>query len=366
MTVRRPPAQAALAALSLSHPNPCPPALPPPGWSSTNRSASGELQPDPLRFPSGIPALVQYLGQRGLALGLYLCSGRTTCKYGRPGSEGHYSLDARTLTGWGVQWLKADNCSPPPGSSRDYFSNFSAAVNATGVPTVFHSCQWGLDDVVSWGPSVTQVYRVRPDHLPFWTFNLPGAYPPGGQGTGDIIEGFADPAVLSGLAPYAYPDPDVMHTGLFQTPAETATEFSFWALWGAPMLMATDPRNMSEFKRSVVLNEDVLGVQRDAARARARRVRADNATGAQLWYRDLAGAPQAAAAVLLYNANDWAAQNLSVAWAELGGAWAAPGAACDVYDLWQHRQVAAAQAGGLQAAEVPPHGVAMWRLTLAA
>jgi hypothetical protein len=47
------------------------------------------------------------------------------------------------------------------------------------------------------------VYRVRPDHLPFWTFNLPGAYPPGGQGTGDIIEGFADPAVLSGLAPYA-------------------------------------------------------------------------------------------------------------------------------------------------------------------
>ena len=309
---------------------------------------------------------MQYLGQRGLALGLYLCSGRTTCKYGRPGSEGHYSVDARTLTGWGVQWLKADNCSPPPGSSRNYFSNFSAAVNATGVPTVFHSCQWGLDDVVSWGPSVTQVYRVRPDHLPFWTFNLPGAYPPGGQGTGDIIEGFADPAVLSGLAPYAYPDPDVMHTGLFQTPAETATEFSFWALWGAPMLMATDPRNMSEFKRSVVLNEDVLGVQRDAARARARRVRADNATGAQLWYRDLAGAPQAAAVVLLYNANDWAAQNLSVAWAELGGAWAAPGAACDVYDLWQHRQVAAAQAGGLQAAEVPPHGVAMWRLTLAA
>jgi hypothetical protein len=144
-----------------------------------------------------------------------------------------------------------------------------------------------------------------------------------------------------------------MHTGLFQTPAETVTEFSFWALWGAPMLMATDPRNMSDFKRSVVLNEDVLGVQRDAARARARRVRADNATGAQLWYRDLAGAPQAAA-VLLYNANDWAAQNLSVAWAELGGAWAAPGAAVAVYDLWQHKQVAAAQAGGLQAAEVPP------------
>ena len=172
----------------------------------------------------------------------------------------------------------------------------------------------------------------------------------------------ADPAVLSGLAPYAYPDPDVMHTGLFQTPAETVTEFSFWSLWGAPLLMATDPRNMSDFKRSVVLNADVLGVQRDALSARAVRLRADNATGAQLWYRDLAGAE---AVALLYNGNDWAAQNLSVSWAELGGAWAGAGAGgVDVYDVWQHAVVARAQAGGMQATGVPPHGVAMWRLSL--
>jgi hypothetical protein len=127
--------------------------------------------------------------------------------------------------------------------------------------------------------------------------------------------------------------------------------------------MATDPRNMSDFKRSVVLNEDVLRIQRDAARARAVRLRADNSTGAQLWYRDLAGG---AGVVVLYNANDWAAQSLDVAWAELGGAWARAGARVDVYDVWAHKQVAAAQAGGLQAAGVPPHGVAMWRLALAA
>ena len=330
-------------------------------WSAVNRSASGELQPDPARFPSGIPSLVSYLGARGLALGLYVCAGSKTCKYNRPGSYGHYLKDATTLTGWGVQWIKADNCAAPPGPSRDYFANFSRAVNATGVPIVFHSCQWGLDNVVSWGPGVTQVYRVRPDHLPFWSFDLPGAYPPGGQGTGDIINGMADPAVLAGLAPFSFPDPDVMHTGLFQTEAETVTEFSFWALWGAPLLMATDPRNMSAFKSSVILNEDLLAVQRDPSFSRARRIRASNATGAQLWYKDLHG-PPASAVVILYNARDFEAQDLSVAWAELGGAWA--GAAVDVYDMWTHSTIFTAQVDGARALAVPPHGVAVWRLAL--
>jgi len=70
-------------------------------WSATNRSATGELQPDPARFPSGIPALVSYLQPRGLGLGLYTCAGTKTCKYGRPGSFGHYRRDADTLIGWG-------------------------------------------------------------------------------------------------------------------------------------------------------------------------------------------------------------------------------------------------------------------------
>jgi alpha-galactosidase len=330
-------------------------------WSSTNRSAAGELQPDPLRFPSGIPALVSYLSARGLYLGLYTCAGSKTCKYNRPGSWGHYGRDARTLTGWGAKWIKADNCAAPPGPARDYFSNFSAAVNATGVPVVFQSCEWGLDDVAQWGPSVTQVYRVRPDHLPFWWFHLPNAYPPGGQGTGDIIEGMSDPAVLQGLGPFSFPDPDVLHTGLFQTEAETVTEFSFWALWGAPLLMATDPRNMTAFKRGVVLNEDVLAVQRDPVYAVARRVRASNATGAQLWVRPLAAANTAV--VILYNAGDWQPADLEVSWGELGLAWLTPSTLVTAFDLWTKTQPVTQQASGAVARGVPPHGVAFWRLT---
>ena len=134
-------------------------------WSSTNRTLSpteGTLQPDPARFPSGIPALVSYLSARNLSLGLYTCAGTKTCKYNRPGSSGHYAEDALTMAQWGVKWIKADNCASPGGAPRDYFKNFSDAINATGTPMVFHSCEWGLDDVVEWGPSVTQVCAYLP------------------------------------------------------------------------------------------------------------------------------------------------------------------------------------------------------------
>jgi len=267
------------------------------------------------------------------------------------------------MSKWGVRWIKADNCSPPPGSARDYFSSFSRAVNSTGVPIVFHSCEWGLDDVAAWGPNVTQVYRVRPDHLPFWWFNLPGAYPPGGQGTGDIIEGMADPAVLAGQGPYSWPDPDVLHTGLFQTEAESQTEFSFWSLWGAPLLLATDPRNMSDFKRSVVLNEEALDVQRgDAIFGRgARRVRGDNSTGVQVWVKTLGeGGP---AVIILYNSGDWLPVDISIDWEELGGGWPT-NVSLNGRDLWMHADIFTAQKSGAKATGIPVHGVRMWKLSV--
>lgn len=40
-------------------------------WASHNRTSDGQLQPDPERFPSGIPALANYIHSKGLKLGIY-------------------------------------------------------------------------------------------------------------------------------------------------------------------------------------------------------------------------------------------------------------------------------------------------------
>ena len=57
------------------------------------RSAEGKLQPDPARFPSGIPALAEYVHKLGLKFGIYEDYGNFTCG-GYPGVLGHMQVSA--------------------------------------------------------------------------------------------------------------------------------------------------------------------------------------------------------------------------------------------------------------------------------
>lgn len=330
-------------------------------WAATTRDAKGNLQPDPTRFPSGIPSLVQYVEERGLLLGLYTCAGNTTCKYGRPGSEGHYAQDAAWFAAQGVKWVKADNCNVHTGTQPHvYYSQFGAALNSTGTAMVFHTCEWGEDSVWEWGPSVAQVYRINTDHLPFWRWDTGN----GGQGVADIIEVMANPAISGSTRPYAYADPDFLMTGLAPlTNTESETEFALWALFSGPMLIATDIRNMSAWKAGVVGNKDILAVNQDPAVLPCKRVRNDT-DGGQVWMKPLGNGDIAAVA---YNSGDGpTALNISVTWAELG--WA-PSTTARVYDLWAHAPLPGSPGGnglftgGAEAVGVLPHGNAMWRLT---
>lgn len=139
-------------------------------WSATTRDAKGNLQPDPARFPSGIPALVEYVQSKGFQLGLYTCAGNTTCKYGRPGSYGYYQQDANQMAAWGVEYVKADNCAHPDENSQIYYTQFSQALNHSSKPIWFSTCQWGNDNVWTWGGSIAQSFRIGPDHLPVWSW----------------------------------------------------------------------------------------------------------------------------------------------------------------------------------------------------
>lgn len=241
------------------------------------------------------------------------------------------------------------------GDSRTVFSNFSAYLNATGVPIAFSTCQWGEEAVWTWAPAISQFFRINQDHLPFWTFNLTN----GGQGTREIIEVMANPAVGGSTGPFAFADPDFLMTGIAtMTERESETEFAFWALFAGPMIVATDVRNMSSWKRSVLLNTDILAVSQDTLVSPGFRVRGAEG-GPQVWARPLANGDFA---VILYNGADAAAPvDIAMQWRELG--WDA-GVTAAVRDLWTHENVPGSPfVGGATAAGVPPHGHAMWRLS---
>lgn len=74
------------------------------------RDSLGFITADPVKFPSGIKALSDYVHSKGLKLGIYSDAGRTTCG-GRPGSFGHEYQDVTiTYARWGIDYLKYDWC----------------------------------------------------------------------------------------------------------------------------------------------------------------------------------------------------------------------------------------------------------------
>lgn len=92
-------------------------------WGATdlegNREHNGAYTWSPSRFPSGIPALVDWLHARGFLFGLYTASGNATCSSGGrkgyvPGScqsddpnateaDCEFDQDAATFASWGVE-----------------------------------------------------------------------------------------------------------------------------------------------------------------------------------------------------------------------------------------------------------------------
>ena len=150
-----------------------------------------------------------------------------------------------------------------------------------GRPILFSLCEWGESDVVDWGSQVAQMYRVQvllmtiivvvklfnnvsqQDHLPFWHFpplSLGTGY---GGGTVDIIEYMAYLKPSQYNRPYGWmvcplrvhacichshfpKDPDFLETLFYPTMnfVDSRTEYTFWSLWSAPLIIATDLRNL--------------------------------------------------------------------------------------------------------------------------
>jgi len=79
------------------------------GWSTPNRTANGTITWNATLFPSGFPAMGEYIHGLGLGFGVYSDSGIQMCMVGLPNQTGslyHEQIDADTFSGWGADLLK--------------------------------------------------------------------------------------------------------------------------------------------------------------------------------------------------------------------------------------------------------------------
>ncbi len=230
------------------------------GWMAMERdSLTGNLVPDPKKFPNGMKVLVDYVHSKGLKFGLYNCAGTKTCA-GYPGTRGYEYQDARYYASLGIDYLKFDWCNTDGINAKEAYTTMSKALKAAGHPIVFSLCEWGTNKPWLWAENVGELWRTTGDiSAIFDGFLDHGTWKQ--QGVMPIVD------LQIGLRKYAGPghwnDPDMLEVGNGMTVNEDRTHFSMWCMLAAPLIAGNDLRKMSAETETILINKEVIAVNQD-------------------------------------------------------------------------------------------------------
>ncbi|EGF89303.1 alpha-galactosidase [Asticcacaulis biprosthecium C19] len=311
----------------------------------TERAADGTIQADPVKFPSGIKALADYVHSKGLKFGLYSDAGVKTCG-GRPGSAGYEFQDARTYAGWGVDYLKYDWCYTGTRNAEAAYTLMAKALRASGRDILLSICEWGDNKPRDWAAKAGHQWRTTGDIRDSW----------------DVDEGYShsftwildrQADLWKDSGPNQWNDPDMLEVGNGgMTTTEYKAHFSLWAMLAAPLIAGNDLSAMDRETHDILTNKDVIAVDQDPLGQQGRKLVDDG--DFEVWVRPLAGGDRA---VVLFNRSA-AAKVMSVDWETLQ---MPAEMKATVKDLWT-KQVTK-KVKGRYSAEVPSHGAVMVRIT---
>lgn len=232
------------------------------------RDASGNIQPDPKRFPSGMKALADYVHARGLKLGIYSDAGNKTCG-GYPGSRGHEYQDALVYAGWGIDYIKYDWCDTKGMNAESAYTTMRDAIDATGRPMLFSICEWGNNKPWEWAPAIGHSWRTTGDIYPCWDCDV-GHGSWSSFGVVRILDKQQDLRQYAG--PGHWNDMDMLEVGNGMTESEDRAHFSLWAMMASPLITGNDLRNMPASTLKILTNKDVIALDQDPAGIEALRM----------------------------------------------------------------------------------------------
>jgi alpha-galactosidase len=309
-------------------------------WMAPTRDASGRLQADPVRFPSGIKALADYVHARGFKFGLYSSAGTHTCM-GRPASVGREVLDAQTFAGWGVDFLKYDNCHHSGIAAQVRYRAMGDALAATGRDIVYAICDWGENAPwTGWADDAGgHMWRTTGDIVDRWhwmIYHLESQVP-----------------FIFSSRPGGWNDPDMLMIGNGgMTAAEYRVQVSLWAMLNAPLIVSADVRTLGAENRDTLINPHLIAVNQDWSGGQGRRV--INYSGVrQVWTKRMSDGSVVAAFINLEDRS--AVISATVTDLGLGGS-----SGHTAVDLWTHATISG---GPTIAATVPPHDVVVQRVS---
>ncbi|KAJ1547731.1 hypothetical protein HK405_005071 [Cladochytrium tenue] len=329
-------------------------------WMNSSRDpVTGEIQPNATRFPSGIPALAEYVHERGLRLGLSAAIGGTTCDPAGAGPSSWRSeyLDAETFADWGIDHLKYETCIDQVTSSwhatAERYGTMQQALNETGRPIYFAMANYGLSKSWEFAGVLANSYRTTfngCDKLTGWWCSVMG-----------VLDLSVDAARFA--APGGFSDLDILHVGNGgMSDSEYMLQFSAWAALKSPLILSADIRSLTDSDREIITNPDVLEINQDPLGASALYVAYILDSRIDVLVGPLANGDRV---MLLVNRHDKRSTNVPISAGYFGGR---SGFAVGVKDLWRtsengEKLVKREENGGFVVDYVDPLSVRMFRIS---
>ncbi len=329
------------------------------GWMAMDRdSVTGDLIPDPKKFPNGMKTVIDYVHSTGLKFGLYNCAGTKTCA-GYPGTRGYEYQDARFYASLGIDYLKFDWCNSDGLTAKEAYTTMSKALKAAKRPIIFSLCEWGNNKPWLWAQNVGQLWRTTGDianifdgikKYDTWHAN----------GVMTIVD------MQDTLRKYAGPghwnDPDMLEVGNGMSVNEDRTHFSMWCMLAAPLMAGNDIRKMTKETKEILTDKDVIAIDQDAAGIQA--LRYSDRDSVQIWLKPLTKGDWA---VCFLN-RSLSPKNISMDWKQMVVSDSLSGSALNpikdnytIHNVWSRANMGTT--GQPFKAVLPPHDVILLRVT---
>jgi alpha-galactosidase len=239
-------------------------------WSTRQRDSSGNLVPDPSKWPNGVRAVSDRIHELGLKFGLYGCAGTLTCA-SFPGSEGHEYQDAELLASWDIDFWKHDACfTPCVGGNRPqtcwdgsidvkpYYGIMRDALASVAdkKAILYNICQWGRNSVWTWGADYGHSWRIEGDNWGDWE---------------SVVRIGARAGTLAEYsAPGGFNDLDMLFVGNgVLTEPQERLHFGLWAIAKSPLVIGADLSKIPESSLNILLNQDLVNINQDELGAAA-------------------------------------------------------------------------------------------------
>ncbi|MEV6611658.1 hypothetical protein [Kutzneria sp. NPDC051319] len=229
-----------------------------------------------------------------------------------------------------------DNCNNQGVGAQGRYTAMRDALAATGRPILYSLCDWGQENVWTWGAGVGNSWRTTGD--------INASF-------GSMLSIFHANAALAGYAgPGGWNDPDMLEIGNGMSATEDRTEFSLWAEMAAPLVAGTNIARASSTTLSILSNKAVIAVDQDSLGKQGRLV--SSAGGHDVMTKPLANGD---VAVVLFNETGSTATIATTT-----GAVGKTGASrYTLTDLWTG---ATSTTTGAISASIPAHGTVMLRV----